>query len=51
MAEDDPAWETLLLSRKRTQVSLAVLITAIRDGRLIVGQTVGVAGFTAWSCA
>ena len=44
-AEDDPAWETLLLLRKRTQVSLAVLITAIRDALLIVGPTVGVAGF------
>lgn len=45
VAEDDTGWETLLLARKRTQVSLVDLIAAIRDARLIVGQTVGVAGF------
>lgn len=45
VAEDDPAWETLLLARKRTQVSLADLVAAIRGARLVAGQRVGVAGF------
>lgn len=45
VAEDDHAWETLLLTRKLTQVTLADLITAIHDVRLIVGQRVGSAGF------
>jgi hypothetical protein len=45
VAEDDPAWETLLLARKRTQVSLADLIGAIHDARLGFGQRVGIAGF------
>ena len=45
VAEDDHGWETLLLARKRTQVSLVDLIAAIRDVRLVVGQRVGVAGF------
>jgi hypothetical protein len=43
-AEDDHAWETLLLARKRTQVSLADLVAAIRAGRLVVGRRAGVAG-------
>jgi hypothetical protein len=45
VAEDDPAWETLLLARKRTQVSLVDLIAAIHDAHLVIGQRVGVAGF------
>lgn len=45
MAEDDLAWETLLLARKRTQVSLVDLIAAIHDARLAVGQRVGTIGF------
>jgi hypothetical protein len=45
VAEDDCAWETLLLARKRTQVSLADLVAAIRDGCLVVGQRAGVSGF------
>lgn len=45
VAEDDPAWETLLLARKRMQVSLADLITAIHGASLVVGQRVGIAGF------
>ena len=45
IAEDECAWETLLLARNRTQVSLADLVAAIRDGRLVVGQRAGVAGF------
>jgi hypothetical protein len=45
VAEDDRAWETLLLARNRTQVSLADLVAAIRDGRLTVGQRAGVVGF------
>jgi hypothetical protein len=42
VAEDDRAWETLLLARRRTQVSLADLVAAIRDGRLVVGRRAGV---------
>jgi hypothetical protein len=38
VAEDDRAWEILLLARKRTRVSVADLVAAIRDGRLMVGQ-------------
>ena len=45
VAEDDPEWETLLLARKRTQLSLADLIAAIRGALLFVGQRAGVAGF------
>lgn len=45
VAQDDSAWETLLLARKRTQVGLADLIAAIHDARLVVGQRVGVVGF------
>ncbi len=45
VAEDDHGWETLLLARKRTQVSLVDLIAAIQDARLTVGQRVGVTGF------
>jgi hypothetical protein len=45
VAEDDSAWETLLLARKRTRVSLADLVAAIRNGRLIVGRRAGVSGF------
>lgn len=45
MAEDDPAWETLHLARKRTQVSFIDLVASICDVRLVVGQRAGVAGF------
>ena len=45
VAENDLAWETLLLARKRTQVTLADLIAAIHDVRLVVGQRAGVEGF------
>jgi hypothetical protein len=45
VAEDDGDWETLLLARKRTQVSLADLVAAIRDGRLAVGRRAAVPGF------
>jgi hypothetical protein len=45
VAADDRAWETLLLARKRTQVRLADLVAAIRDGRLTVGRRAGIAGF------
>jgi hypothetical protein len=44
VAEDDRAWETLLHACRRTQVRLADLIAAIRDGRLVVGRRAGVAG-------
>jgi hypothetical protein len=43
VAEDDREWETLLLARKRTQVSLADLVAAIREGLLEVGQRAGAA--------
>jgi hypothetical protein len=45
VAEDDQDWETLLLARKRTQVSLVDLVAAIRYGHLAVGQRMKVAGF------
>jgi len=45
VAADDRAWETLLLARKRTQVSLADLVAAIRDGHLVVGLRAGVTEF------
>jgi hypothetical protein len=45
VAEDDREWETLLLARKRTQVSLADLVAAIREGVLVVGQRAGAPGF------
>jgi hypothetical protein len=38
-------WETLLLTRKRTRVTLVDLITGIRDKQLTVGQRAGIAGF------
>ena len=40
VAEDDAAWETPLLARKRTGVSLADLIGTIREGRL-AGRAAG----------
>jgi hypothetical protein len=42
---DDETWETLLLARKRTRVSILNLIAAIRDGRMPLGQRAGVPGF------
>lgn len=42
---DDDDWETLLLARKRTGVSLADMITAIERGDLVVGAREGVKGF------
>ncbi|WP_246100489.1 hypothetical protein [Cereibacter sediminicola] len=45
VAEDDDEWETLLLSRKRTRITLIELIEAIRAQRLAVGQQVGIFGF------
>lgn len=45
VAEEDETWETLLLSRNRTGVSIASLIAAIREGRLPLGQRESVAGF------
>jgi hypothetical protein len=45
VTEDDDRWETLLLARKRTTVSLATLIEEIREGRLPMGQRAGVRGF------
>ena len=45
VAAEDGTWETLLLARKRTTVSMSTLIAAIRDGRLPVGKRAGVAGF------
>jgi hypothetical protein len=45
VAEDDSDWETLLLARKRTQVSLADLVAAIRAGSMAIGRRAGVAGF------
>lgn len=38
-------WETLLLARHRTSVSLAILIASIRDDRLKAAQIEGVSGF------
>jgi hypothetical protein len=45
VAADDPSWETLLLARRRTLISLASMIAAIDDGNLDVGARQGVAGF------
>lgn len=45
VASDDPSWETLLLARKRTGISLAKLIDAIDAGSMDVGKKQGVAGF------
>jgi hypothetical protein len=45
VAEDDREWETLILARKRTQVSLADLVAAIREGVLVVGRRAGIPGF------
>jgi len=45
VAKDDDDWETLLLARRRSDVSLSGLIEAIREEQLSVGQRVGIAGF------
>lgn len=45
VASDDPSWETLLLARRRTRISLAKMIAAIEDDSLDVGAKEGVAGF------
>ena len=45
VAEDDAEWETPLLARKRTAVSLADLITAILERRLAVGHRAEFPGF------
>lgn len=45
VASDDPSWETLLLARRRTRISLAKMVAAIEDGSLDVGAKEGVAGF------
>lgn len=42
---DDASWETLLLARRRTRISLAKMIAAIDDGSLDVGARQGAAGF------
>lgn len=42
---DDDDWETLLLARKRTRVSLTDMIAAIERGDLVVGAREGVKGF------
>lgn len=45
VAADDTSWETLLLARRRTRISLAKMMGAIDDGSLDVGARQGVAGF------
>ena len=45
VAAEDRSWETLLLARRRTLISLANMIAAIDDGNLDVGARQGVAGF------
>jgi hypothetical protein len=45
VAADDPSWETLLLARRRTRISLAKMIDAIDAGALDVGARQGVVGF------
>ncbi len=45
VAEEGGNWETLLSARNRREVSLTILVEAIREGRLPVGQRVGVPGF------
>lgn len=45
VAEDAVDWETLLLARNRTRISLLDLIAAIREGQISVGQREGVPGF------
>lgn len=45
IAENAADWETLLLARNRTKISLLDLIAAIREGQLSVGQREGVQGF------
>jgi hypothetical protein len=45
VAEDAVDWETLLLARNRTKISLVDLIAAIRKGQLSVGQREGIPGF------
>jgi len=42
---DDPSWETLLLARRRTGVSLANMVAAIEIGSLDLGVRKGVKGF------
>lgn len=42
---EDPHWETLLLARRRTGVTLQELVKGIRNKQMTVGQLVGVAGF------
>ncbi len=45
VAQGDGEWETLLLARRRSEVSLSALVEAIREERLSVGQRMGVPGF------
>ena len=45
VAEDAVDWETLLLARNRTKISLLDLIASIRQGQLSVGQREGIQGF------
>ncbi len=44
VAKNDPGWETLLLARKRTKVSLRDQVEAIHDERLTLGKRAGVPG-------
>ena len=44
VSEDDDSWETLLLARKRTRVSLRDQIKAIRDKQLTLGKRTGIPG-------
>ncbi|WP_164512403.1 TniQ family protein [Oceaniglobus ichthyenteri] len=44
IAGNDPGWETLLVSRKRTRVSLRDQVEAIHDKRLTPGKLAGVRG-------
>lgn len=43
--EEDQAWETLLMARRRSGISLAELVKAILEERLTVCQRQGVFGF------
>lgn len=45
VAAENPAWETLLLARKRTGLSLSKMIGAIEAGSLDDGAREGVVGF------
>ena len=45
ISAEDAAWETLLLTRKRTEISLTALIGEIEAGRLEVGVREGQEGF------